>query len=600
MSIENNEWTENNNNLNNTTEAVSDNESIVTAEETISSEILEDTTTNQNNNSKKEEIFNIESEEENKKEDSGIKKTIHVNKKIIWNAISAYLLLFISSMFLFNKKDDDINNSFVKAHTKSALVLHLGFFITWLIFMKIGFLKSITVFWTTWLNSIFSICIFLGLFSWILYWAYRAHLWKYFLLGDILKLPWMESTIVEEETEININEKNKLIVIMSFIPFVWYYLFPEHTEKSLIRNTTKLNLISTSIIIFLLISNQPVLSSLFILWYLIFIVYSIVNLLSKNEIPHIKLSFILTPEDSFHVSKWIKKYLTAFFKKEKFMNLRELLKNEKEKFKLEEKSLEEELKDKLELKFPKELIYVPLINLMFLGSLDSKYKYHIRSWLTITVYLIVTYILGLIAVFPTSINIFILIPIFYWTWYLKTRLAYRMPYVYWLYEKSTIIFNIAKEKSKKVKEMKNKNENVNLKVKEEEVINIQEKPEEINIEAPIIEVESKEEEIVPTIDIEEITEIEEVSNTQETPYEINIEVPIVEVEKKEEETISNIDIEEIVEIDETNNILKKDTISSLNTEDPFEEEEINKGTQKKESDNSTFDISALENSINIK
>lgn len=41
----------------------------------------------------------------------------NLNQKIINNAISAYLMLFISWMLLLNKTNKNINNSFVRSHT---------------------------------------------------------------------------------------------------------------------------------------------------------------------------------------------------------------------------------------------------------------------------------------------------------------------------------------------------------------------------------------------------------------------------------------------------------------------------------------------------
>jgi hypothetical protein len=46
-------------------------------------------------------------------------------KKIQANAVSSYLLLFISSAFLLNKEDPYLNNDFVKSHTKVAGLIHL-------------------------------------------------------------------------------------------------------------------------------------------------------------------------------------------------------------------------------------------------------------------------------------------------------------------------------------------------------------------------------------------------------------------------------------------------------------------------------------------
>jgi|TARA_Y100001960_G_C14512735_1_gene747302 hypothetical protein len=50
---------------------------------------------------------------------------IETNKKIKANAVSAYLLIFVSIFFLSNRNNPLLNNDFVKTHTKSAFLIHL-------------------------------------------------------------------------------------------------------------------------------------------------------------------------------------------------------------------------------------------------------------------------------------------------------------------------------------------------------------------------------------------------------------------------------------------------------------------------------------------
>jgi hypothetical protein len=59
-----------------------------------------------------------------------------IHQKSINNAISAYLMVFISVIFLFNKKNDFLNNNFVKSHTKVAFLIHLSFLINYIIFIS--------------------------------------------------------------------------------------------------------------------------------------------------------------------------------------------------------------------------------------------------------------------------------------------------------------------------------------------------------------------------------------------------------------------------------------------------------------------------------
>jgi len=58
-----------------------------------------------------------------------------INDKVRINAKSAYLMIFISLMFLLNKTNPYIHNTFVKNHTKTAFFIHLFFLLTYIIFI---------------------------------------------------------------------------------------------------------------------------------------------------------------------------------------------------------------------------------------------------------------------------------------------------------------------------------------------------------------------------------------------------------------------------------------------------------------------------------
>jgi hypothetical protein len=59
-----------------------------------------------------------------------------INSKIKANAVSAYLLLFVSLSFLFIKENDSLNHPFVKSHVKTAFTIHLLFLFTYIIFIS--------------------------------------------------------------------------------------------------------------------------------------------------------------------------------------------------------------------------------------------------------------------------------------------------------------------------------------------------------------------------------------------------------------------------------------------------------------------------------
>ncbi len=82
----------------------------------------------------------------------------NIEQKSINNAISSYLMIIASWFFLINKDNKHINNDFVKKHTKSAIILHLLFILTYVIFIYNWLFKNIIIF-SYWLNILIAVCI---------------------------------------------------------------------------------------------------------------------------------------------------------------------------------------------------------------------------------------------------------------------------------------------------------------------------------------------------------------------------------------------------------------------------------------------------------
>jgi len=91
----------------------------------------------------------------------------NIHKTSRANAVSAYLMIGISWAFLLNKDNEHINNSFVKSHTRTALILHLSFLLTYIIFVHFAPLPFFSVLGYT-LNEIVSMGIFCMLFGGVL------------------------------------------------------------------------------------------------------------------------------------------------------------------------------------------------------------------------------------------------------------------------------------------------------------------------------------------------------------------------------------------------------------------------------------------------
>jgi len=70
-----------------------------------------------------------------------------IDKKIKGNLIAAYLMIFISWLFLLNKDKPALCNTFVKGHTKTAFFIHTLFLVVIIIFKFYNVLGSINILW---------------------------------------------------------------------------------------------------------------------------------------------------------------------------------------------------------------------------------------------------------------------------------------------------------------------------------------------------------------------------------------------------------------------------------------------------------------------
>ena len=294
-------------------------------------------------------------------------------EKVKANAVSSYLLLFVSSAFLFNKNDPYLNNSFVKSHTKVALLIHLAIAITAIIFLFFG----------TWLNlnflgysidQIIAITIFFILTWLLILWAIKANSWKEFKLWEDLNL-YKKNEAFKLNSEKNINENDKLNIILSKVPFVWFFIYAKDINNKIIQNNTKLNLIITLIILGLYIFWNPNLANLLLLVYIIFIVFSTINLFTQNRLINFNLEKMPSLNVLIIYLKTIIKYLWNYFSnKKEFKEFFVIFNEIKEKQKERNKQELENLSKLNNLKLPKIIIYIPLLNFISLFNYKTKEK----------------------------------------------------------------------------------------------------------------------------------------------------------------------------------------------------------------------------------
>ncbi len=375
-----------------------------------------------------------------------------IHKKTINNAISAYLMLFISGAFLLNKSDEHINNSFVKSHTKVAFLIHLSFLINYVVFISFSFLKEYSILNYS-INYILASSIFTILFVALLYWIYKANQSQIFKIWDLLTI-WKTEKIVDIDWNNKLDEKDKLTLILSQIPFVWYIINGQYYHQESVKNIIFLNMIVTVFISLVYILGYTNVALLFMLFYIIFAVFSSINILMNDTIFALKLDFIPTPEEKITLVKSFFKYLQNYASKKEFIWIKQLKDVQQAKRKDEEAFNEKILTDKKDISFSKPLIYIPIINIFTINFLDSEQLFHIVNWLIITLLFIITLVFNYFHIFPNTFALLFLFPITFWIWYINSRPAYKMPFVYEVYETIIKALNIFKKSKETIKSKK--------------------------------------------------------------------------------------------------------------------------------------------------
>lgn len=391
-----------------------------------------------------------------------VKINNNISEKVKGNAVSAYLMVFISWLFLLNKTNTNINNSFVKTHTKTAMLIHLWFLITYLIFISNSLFAWYSFLWF-WINNIITDIIFLWLLILLIIWIYKAKNGETFNISKNLNISKTKN-ILDIDWNGKVTEKEKITILLSYVPFIGYINFAKYSENKTIQEWVRLNIIVSLIIILLFIFWHSNLATLFSLVYIVLITFIWINLFARDELISIKLPSILSPSNTYIWFIIVKDYLKNYFNSENFKWFNITYKKNIERFENNEKQNEENLKSKKELKLPKFLIYIPILNLIFLFFKNTKYSFHIINGIIITLLLIINTILGSIWYFNTNLNILLLFPILFWMWYINYKLAYKMPIIFDIYILFKNIFSIFEFSSKKLKEKRSEENEINLKV----------------------------------------------------------------------------------------------------------------------------------------
>ncbi|RKW21697.1 hypothetical protein D8B46_07040 [Candidatus Gracilibacteria bacterium] len=434
------------------------------------------------------------------------------NKVIKNNAVTAYLLFLISVMFLFAKSEPNLNNEFVRKHTKSALLIHLLIIINILVFKTYGLLGSIFIMGYS-LNSIVFSSILAILFLMLIFGAYRASKGEYFNIGSIFSAK-SSKKLLNVDNDGNFGEKDKLTFVLAYIPFVGQIFASKYSKNENIKEILRLNTFVVFLSCLLFINFYNNLNQVFILIYAIFVAFVGVNLFGKSDLIVINLPKYFSFSELLKlfkvVCKYMKNYISGNFKEFK------ILEQEQENIqKQDEIDTYNKTKDLPELKGPKKIIYFPIINLFFIFFKENQYQIHIRNALTISFLMIITIILIVFGIIGKNTLILFLFPICYGIGNLG-KIYYKIPLIYDIY----LMFNgfisffkrSKKTISEKRKEVKETNFKIETKASEEE--NTEKHTETRNIQKIKKDKKIKQEENLEEISTEVEDKIEEKSEIE--------------------------------------------------------------------------------------
>ncbi len=391
---------------------------------------------NNNNSNINTSFYNI-SNNKNIQNNANYRKNI--NNKMVGNAISAYLFIFFSWLYLFNS-NKNIDNTFVKWHIKTAIIIHIWFLVTYIIFISNWLFRKISIIWF-WLNNIIANIIFLWLLLLMIIWINKAKNKLTFNLSTNINISHTNNILdIDIDWDWKITEKEKLTISLSYIPFIWFINYAKYSNNKIIIESTRLNILVSIIIILLYIFKYENLAKLLSLFYIILVVFISINLFTRNELLRIKLPYFFSPEKIYFLLKISIKYLINYFNDIKFKDFKSLIIEENEIIKLNKQKDLILLNKKSELRPAKYLIYIPFINLIFLLFKNTKYCFHIINGIVITFIILLIMILWYYIKINNYIYLFILIPILFWIGFTKSKLNYKMPFIYDIY---ILFFNIS-------------------------------------------------------------------------------------------------------------------------------------------------------------
>lgn len=364
-------------------------------------------------------------------------KKIKMNDKTIynsvqkWNAKISYLLLFLVAWFFINKTNPNVNNDFVRSHSKIALVLHVFLLLNYVIFILYWdwIWINFQVFLNYTLNEIIAIIIFLFLFLLMLIWISKANKWEIFSLSKTIKFWNISLDNIYNNISTNKDEEYKLAVLMSRIPLIWFILTERYKDDIVVKNSNKLNFIISFLIIYVFIYINTDLASLLFLSYIIFIIFLIILLLNNNRIIYYNLDFISNIRSIYIYVNTSILYIYNYYIKSNFIKFDKIKSDFISKLESEDLVIMQDLLKNKDYTLSKAIIYIPILNLINLFFINTKYKIHIIN----TIIISILYIISCLLFWSyNNYQIFLVFLLVYWAGNIS-NLWFRMYFIYDIY-----------------------------------------------------------------------------------------------------------------------------------------------------------------------
>lgn len=347
---------------------------------------------------------------------------------------------FLGWLFLLAKKNPDFQDPFIRSHAKSATKMHIGFL--WGFWIYSLYLASyirfpVPLIPTLTFDKVVSVCFFIVLAGLIIRWAYLAHwgITSTEVGSNRLKDAFSKENIPLENT----TETQKMIYISSYVPFLGIITASRHNNP-ITRTGAKIGSLwmFVTLLLVILFQNNSDIIWVILFVYLFFVAFVWASLFVSNTIIGFSILESIPSLTTIYgslraVPNYLYKLVRIIFGKEEslsFASLRhEILTKDQAHSELALAHFTDHT-----LPIPKSLIFIPIINLIFIPQLFLR-----KQWTyTLAILQGIVMTLVLIAIwfsldFTSLWQMLLLFPMFIGIAEVNQNPFYKIPVVYELY-----------------------------------------------------------------------------------------------------------------------------------------------------------------------